>query len=179
MACLLCDSNAPPELKAQKNHSKQIDQMLSKHGKVFKQEIKILLLGPGESGKSTVFKQMKIIQTNGGFKDDELASYKYIVFGNCITQMKVIVSAATKLGIDFDNQENRERAQRIAKLPAAGDAWNQQVGEDVKVSYFFLNILDSYRQLNFLKLSFFFSCRRFGQILVLERPTSKEIVSSN
>lgn len=132
MACLLCDSNAPPELKAQKNHSKQIDAMLSKHGKVFKQEIKILLLGPGESGKSTIFKQMKIIQTNGGFKDDELASYKYIVFGNCITQMKVIVSAATKLGIEFDNAENKERAQRIAKLPAAGDAWNQQVGEDVK-----------------------------------------------
>jgi len=50
---------------------------------------------------------MKIIQKNGGYKDDELASYKYIIYGNCITQMKVIVSAAAKLNIQLDSDENR------------------------------------------------------------------------
>lgn len=144
MAC--CVSNLPPELRAQKTHSKEIDQMLSKAGKVFRQEIKILLLGPGESGKSTVFKQMKIIQTNGGFKEEELASYKYIIYGNCITQMKVIVSAAMKLGEQLDSDENKERAQRIAKLPAAGDAWNQQVGEDIQALWKDAGIQRAYEQ---------------------------------
>lgn len=122
---------ATPEERQQQKASREIDQMLSKHGKQFKQEIKLLLLGPGESGKSTVFKQMKIIQKNGGYKEDELSAYKYIIYGNCITQMKVIVSAAAKLNIQLENDENKERAARVAKLPAAGDAWNKNVGEDI------------------------------------------------
>jgi GTPase SAR1 family protein len=120
--------------------------MLAKHGKVFRAEIKLLLLGPGESGKSTIFKQMKIIQKNGGFKEDELHSYKYIIFGNCITQMKVIVSAAAKLGIECESEENRERAIRIAKLPAAGDAWSRQVGEDIYYLWQDKGIQEAYGQ---------------------------------
>jgi len=120
------------EDKDQRKKSKDIDHILSKHGKAFKQEIKILLLGPGESGKSTIFKQMKIIQKNGGFKEEERNSYKYIIYGNCITQMKVIVSAAAKLGIEMELEENKERAMRMAKSPAAGDAWTTQVGEDIR-----------------------------------------------
>jgi len=34
-------------------------------------------LGPGESGKSTVFKQMKIIQDDGGFSPEELMGFKH------------------------------------------------------------------------------------------------------
>eukprot|EP01104_Vermistella_antarctica_P009841 TRINITY_DN257_c0_g1_i1.p1 TRINITY_DN257_c0_g1~~TRINITY_DN257_c0_g1_i1.p1 ORF type:complete len:355 (-),score=122.09 TRINITY_DN257_c0_g1_i1:368-1432(-) len=111
--------------------SKEIGQQLAKHGRVLKEEVKLLLLGPGESGKSTIFKQMKIIQKNGGYQQEELASYKYIIFGNCITQMKVIVNAAAKLAIEMEGDENKARAVRIAKLPAAGDAWNQEVGQDI------------------------------------------------
>ncbi len=50
---------------------------------------------------------MKIIQDNGGFSTDELQSYKYIVYGNCVTQMKVIVNAAMKLNIDLASEENK------------------------------------------------------------------------
>lgn len=49
---------------------------------------------------------MKIIQDNGGFSQDELQSYKYIVYGNCVTQMKVLVSAAVKIGATLDSEEN-------------------------------------------------------------------------
>lgn len=63
--------------------------------------------GPGESGKSTIFKQMKILQDGGGFSTDELQSYKYIVYGNCVTQMKVIVNAVMKFNIALDSEENR------------------------------------------------------------------------
>jgi len=106
--------------------------MLAEHGRQMKQECKLLLLGAGESGKSTIFKQMKIIQKNGGYKPEELSTYKFIIYGNCITQMKVIVSAAMKIGIEMENEENKARAARISRLPAAGDAWNKQVGEDIR-----------------------------------------------
>lgn len=49
---------------------------------------------------------MKILQKRGGFTKDELLSYKYIVYGNCVTQMKVLVSASQKLGITLSSPEN-------------------------------------------------------------------------
>jgi GTPase SAR1 family protein len=50
--------------KESKKRSKQIEKELKRSGKVFKSTIKLLLLGTGESGKSTVLKQMRIIHTS-------------------------------------------------------------------------------------------------------------------
>lgn len=73
--------------------------------------------GPGESGKSTIFKQMKIIQIGGGFSQNELLAYRYIVYGNCITQMKVIVAAAEKLGIEFESPDTKVRSPAVGGPP--------------------------------------------------------------
>jgi GTPase SAR1 family protein len=116
----------------EKKKSQEIDKYLNNDRKKIKEEIKLLLLGPGESGKSTIFKQMKIIQLNGGFSSEELQSYKYIVYGNCVTQMKVIVNAAIKLGIKFDNEENEKKAEKLTKVPSGGDAWSTELGQDIK-----------------------------------------------
>jgi len=116
----------------EKKRSQEIDKILNGDKKKYREEVKLLLLGPGESGKSTVFKQMKIIQDNGGFSTDELQSYKYIVFGNCVTQMKVIVNAAMKLNIGLESEDNRRRADRLTKVPPGGDAWSTELGEDIK-----------------------------------------------
>jgi hypothetical protein len=93
---------------------------------------------------------MKIIQDNGGFTTEELQSYKYIVYGNCVTQMKVIVNAALKLNIELESDENRvsllpseakfsannssmkRRAERLTKVPSGGDAWSTELGDDIK-----------------------------------------------
>ena len=44
-----------------------IDRKLQQEAVKAKHIVRILLLGTGESGKSTVVKQMKIIHMNGGF----------------------------------------------------------------------------------------------------------------
>lgn len=161
-----CFGGGPVDKDTSKK-SKDIDSMLSKHGRSMRQESKLLLLGPGESGKSTVFKQMKIIQKNGGYKPEELSTYKFIIYGNCITQMKVIVSAAMKIGIEMENEENKARAARISRLPAAGDAWNKQVGEDIRELWADKGILAAYEfrdkifQLNDSAAYFFSNIDRF------------------
>jgi len=120
-------------MRKTKKRTREIEKILNGDRQRYRDEVKLLLLGPGESGKSTIFKQMKIIQDNGGFSTEELQSYKYIVYGNCVTQMKVIVNAAiTKLSIEFDNEENRRRAENLAKVPPGGDAWSTELGEDIK-----------------------------------------------
>eukprot|EP01097_Dermamoeba_algensis_P003376 TRINITY_DN2367_c0_g1_i1.p1 TRINITY_DN2367_c0_g1~~TRINITY_DN2367_c0_g1_i1.p1 ORF type:complete len:298 (-),score=54.80 TRINITY_DN2367_c0_g1_i1:236-1129(-) len=74
---------------------------------------------------------MKIIQLNGGYSKEELASYKYIVYGNCIGQMKVLLTAANKLGIEVAD-ENKEAANSILHLTGGGESWTKEVGERLK-----------------------------------------------
>lgn len=45
--------------------SKELDKQLTLMSKEFESAIKILLLGTGESGKTTIIKQMKILHING------------------------------------------------------------------------------------------------------------------
>jgi len=112
--------------------SGEIDKIIAADKKRNREEVKLLLLGPGESGKSTIFKQMKIIQDNGGFSTEELQSYKYIVYGNCVTQMKVILNAASRLDIQLADEQNKKRAERLTSVPSGGDAWSTELGDDIK-----------------------------------------------
>ena len=59
--------------------------------------------GAGESGKSTISKQMKIIHLSG-FNEDERKSYIEIICSNIITSMKALVSAAEKLDIETEEK---------------------------------------------------------------------------
>jgi hypothetical protein len=68
-----------------------------------------LWAGPGESGKSTIFKQMKILQIDGGFKPEELQAFKALVYKNCVSEMKVLASAAYKLEISMAHPTTQVR----------------------------------------------------------------------
>eukprot|EP01100_Stratorugosa_tubuloviscum_P004750 TRINITY_DN219_c1_g3_i3.p1 TRINITY_DN219_c1_g3~~TRINITY_DN219_c1_g3_i3.p1 ORF type:complete len:355 (-),score=162.00 TRINITY_DN219_c1_g3_i3:251-1315(-) len=130
MACFRPRKQINPE---QDMRSAEIDKILLQEKKQQIQEVKLLLLGPGESGKSTIFKQMRLLQAKGGaFSQEELTAQRVIIYGNCLTQMKVIVSAAEKLTYTFDSPENQERAERLSKLFTAGDSWTIEVGQDIK-----------------------------------------------
>jgi GTPase SAR1 family protein len=125
----VCSSTGNAEAK---RRDAEIERQLKDDHVKQQQEVKLLLLGPGESGKSTIFKQMKIIQKDGGYSKKELEDLTYTVYGNVITQMKVIVTVALKLKIDMEKPENSERAQRIAAIPAGGDSWTVDVANDIK-----------------------------------------------
>jgi hypothetical protein len=49
---------------------------------------KMLLLGAGESGKSTILKQMKLIH-QGSYSDKERENYKEIIYSNTVQSMHV------------------------------------------------------------------------------------------
>jgi len=112
--------------------SRKIDQMLAKDYKTQKDEVKMLLLGPGESGKSTLFKQMKILAREGGYTEDELASYKFIIYSNCITQMQVLceyaLANAEKYPMDDDLKQD---AEDMVALPVGGDGWSADVADKI------------------------------------------------
>lgn len=67
--------------------------------------IKLLLLGAGESGKSTIFKQMKILYGQA-WDSDELASLKPVVFANVIQNMRLVLEFAEQTGISLGDDQS-------------------------------------------------------------------------
>lgn len=56
-------------------------------------------VGSGESGKSTIVKQMKIIHLKG-YSDDELYSYRATVFKNLLECAKSVINAMREFNIE-------------------------------------------------------------------------------
>ncbi|KIN08447.1 hypothetical protein OIDMADRAFT_109991 [Oidiodendron maius Zn] len=88
-----------------KKRSQAIDRSLEEDSRRLRRECKILLLGSGESGKSTIVKQMKIIHQNG-YTVDELALYRLTIYKNLTDCAKALVGAMQDLGIRPQNPEN-------------------------------------------------------------------------
>ncbi|KAL0484932.1 guanine nucleotide-binding protein G(i) subunit alpha [Acrasis kona] len=98
--------------------------------------LKVLLLGAGESGKSTIFKQMKIIHDKG-FTDSELKDFRYVVFANVIKGMKTLVESASNLNLTFNDEETKDRATRVFEVEDdfimyMQRVWNDELCDDIQ-----------------------------------------------
>ncbi|TYI25316.1 hypothetical protein ES332_A05G041700v1 [Gossypium tomentosum] len=88
---LLCSKNHRyTEADAEENaQAAEIDRRIEQERKAEKHIQKLLLLGAGESGKSTIFKQIKLLfQT--GFDEDELKSYISVIHANIYQTIKIL-----------------------------------------------------------------------------------------
>lgn len=95
--------------------SRKIDRDLRMELQRQSKEVKLLLLGAGESGKSTIVKQMKIIHEKG-YTKEECIQYKMVVYSNTIQSLLAILKAMTRLGIDFENPSRVEDAKRFLAI---------------------------------------------------------------
>eukprot|EP00954_Amorphochlora_amoebiformis_P012786 1001190-Amorphochlora_amoeboformis.AAC.2 len=78
---------------------------------------KLLLLGAGQSGKSTLFKQMVSIYGEG-FDNEELESYRPIIYDNVVSSMQVLLEQADYYRDKFEKE-------------GGGDAKKFELGEGV------------------------------------------------
>lgn len=60
--------------------------------------------GSGESGKSTLLKQMKIINLNG-YTEDELFTWRATVYRNVVESAQTIVQTISELGLSYEKPE--------------------------------------------------------------------------
>ncbi|KAF7725293.1 Guanine nucleotide-binding protein alpha-2 subunit [Apophysomyces ossiformis] len=107
------------EEREARGHSRRIDRIIEKDSKRLKRECKILLLGSGESGKSTIVKQMKIIHQNG-YTNDELYAWRATVYKNVVDSAKALVAAVYQFEYMFENSSNNIHAQRIMAYQFGG-----------------------------------------------------------
>ncbi len=75
----------------------------------------ICFKGAGESGKSTIVKQMKIIHQDGYTKEDFI-QYRPVVYSNTIQSLGAIIRAMNMLNIQFNENDRQEREQDAARV---------------------------------------------------------------
>lgn len=99
----LCNGkNLSPEEKEAKLRTRRIEDLTKQMFQKDAQKIKLLLLGAGESGKSTLFKQMKILygsaavqqqgaRAGAGFSEEERMNMKLVVHQNILFNFKQLL----------------------------------------------------------------------------------------
>lgn len=88
-----------------KRRNDEIDLALRKEKQNARNQVRLLLLGAGESGKSTILKQMKLIHDDG-YSKEELLAFREVIFSNTIQSMQVVLEAMATLNIEFEHPEN-------------------------------------------------------------------------
>lgn len=83
----------------------EIEKMIRKDKKNQARQVKILLLGAGESGKSTILKQMRIIYSEG-FHMEERKEVRQVIFSNMIVAFKIIAEEMRELGLEYENDKS-------------------------------------------------------------------------
>jgi len=126
----MCTGRSDP----QSVRSKQIDDTIKSQRQYQHNNVKMLLLGPGESGKSTVFKQMKIIQDKGGgFTQEECIAFKQVVHANCISQMKVLITTVMNFQVGFSSKEVCDAAERLLQLYQQGTTMSEEIAKIIQM----------------------------------------------
>ncbi|ODA83745.1 hypothetical protein RJ55_02260 [Drechmeria coniospora] len=92
--------------------SRNIDRAIRQDEKRLSKEVKLLLLGAGESGKSTILKQMKLIYSQG-FNTHERLEWKPVIFNNIIQSFRTINDVMNEMGYRFDNADNEKHMALI------------------------------------------------------------------
>lgn len=112
----VCGGSKNPTKKdvEEKKVSKKIDDDMIDNHATDSQVAKLLLLGAGDSGKSTIFKQFKKLY-GSGFTDEEKASFIPVIYNNTIIAIKILSQQVSNYG-GLKDESNREVQKTIDGL---------------------------------------------------------------
>ncbi|XP_023839262.1 guanine nucleotide-binding protein G(q) subunit alpha [Salvelinus sp. IW2-2015] len=109
-ACCLSE-----EGKEARRINDEIERQLRRDKKDSNREFKLLLLGTGESGKSTFIKQMRIIHGTG-YSEEDKRGFTKLVYQNIFTAMQTMVHAMETLQIPYKCEGNQGHANIVIEV---------------------------------------------------------------
>lgn len=101
------------EAVAAVDRNDEVMRQLDESEETDKGVMKLLLLGAGESGKSTLFKQMKVINKDG-YSEDERCAFHSVVWSNIIVSIKTLLAGFEKLGLTMPPEVQEAAQETIA-----------------------------------------------------------------
>ncbi|XP_061589694.1 guanine nucleotide-binding protein G(q) subunit alpha-like [Cololabis saira] len=104
-----------PEAKEARRINDEIERQLRRDKKESRREYKLLLLGTGESGKSTFIKQMRIIH-GCGYSEEDRRGFTRLVYQNILTAMQAMIQAMDTLQIPFKYEYNEANVSLVGSI---------------------------------------------------------------
>lgn len=105
------------EQRENRRISAAIDKELKRGKSILRKEYKLLLLGTGESGKSTFIKQMRIIHGKG-FSQRDRSEFSEYIYQNVFAAMQAILEAMQSLKILYSTLDAESNAKKILAVNA-------------------------------------------------------------
>lgn len=103
----------------QEKTNKAVEKDLKETKAKLDSQVKVLLLGSGDSGKSTILKQMRLIH-KVPFTSQELEFYRQLVFNNITHGLRAVLEAMDDLELKV-MEENQEYADMVQDAPDLRD----------------------------------------------------------
>ncbi len=110
MSCFLSEID-----KENRRINNEIERQIKKDKLNYKKELKLLILGTGESGKSTFIKQMRILH-GSGYNDEDKKLFIKLIINNIFIALNSMIDAMQLLGIQYKLNENKENAKKLRAL---------------------------------------------------------------
>ena len=145
--------------KKEQARNKELERQNQKEFSAESDKIKLLLLGAGESGKSTLFKQMKILfSQQHGFTQSEMQAGIKVVYSNIMSNMRILLLncenhtpaadhalADELLSLDESTPVDKPLAEKLKRMWAdkgVQATWQQRSGFQVQdaLEYFMEHI---------------------------------------
>ncbi|XP_062844587.1 guanine nucleotide-binding protein G(q) subunit alpha-like [Trichomycterus rosablanca] len=111
--------------------SQEIERQLKTDQRNMSKEVKLLLLGTGESGKSTFIKQMRIIHGKG-YSEEDRKGFTRLVFQNIFVAVQAMIEAMDVLRIAFTDDKNASYAAMIMNTSSETVSMEERYAEAIK-----------------------------------------------
>jgi len=98
--------------KEQRKRSNEIDKLLRQEARKLAKETRLLVIGPGQSGKSTFCKQLKILHLSG-FSENEKQNFKAVIHTNIIDATLDLIAAAHNNSLSFADSNTDTIARKL------------------------------------------------------------------
>ena len=107
-----------------------VDEQLQEAREREKFHHKILLLGAGECGKSTVLKQIKLL-SKIAITPEEQVEYTRCIRLNCIEAIQTLLLVGGELGESLDNEELMDDAEKVLTLDLNEFEFTPELGKTI------------------------------------------------
>ncbi len=119
--CFSCKRAETKAREEQTRRSQEIDKVLHDDSRRLQHEYKMLLLGLGNSGKTTIMKQMRILYQNG-YTAEELTLVRHTIYKDVVESAKTIVEVKRHLNIEAEHLENSSNCDYILQYSLGTDS---------------------------------------------------------